>query len=124
MIMLKQPTPEAEVHKEDPLYHPGQIVRHRRYGYRGVVVAFDLTCKADEGWYQSNQTRPDRNQPWYHVLVDGSHNTTYAAQTSLEADERSAPITHPYLEHFFTEFTGDRYVRNDRPWPSLDETDE
>ncbi len=32
MIMLKQPTPEAEVHKEDPLYHPGQIVRHRRYG--------------------------------------------------------------------------------------------
>ena len=89
-----------------------------------MVVDSDLTCKADEAWYQSNQTQPDRNQPWYHVLVDGSSNTTYAAQTSLEADERSAPITHPYLEHFFTEFTGDRYVRNDRPWPSLDETGE
>ncbi len=89
-----------------------------------MVVDSDLTCKADEAWYQSNQTQPDRNQPWYHVLVDGSSNTTYAAQTSLEADERSAPITHPYLEHFFTEFTGDRYVRNDRPWPSLDELGE
>ncbi len=124
MIMLKQPTPEVETPERDPLYHPGQIVRHRRYGYRGVVVDFDLTCKADEAWYQSNQTQPDRNQPWYHVLVDGSSNTTYAAQTSLEADERSAPITHPYLKHFFTEFTGDRYVRNDRPWPSLDEAGE
>ncbi len=124
MIMLKQPTPEAEAPEKEPLYHPGQIVRHRRYGYRGVVVDFDLTCKADEAWYQSNQTRPDRNQPWYHVLVDGSDIATYAAQTSLEADERPAPITHPYLEHFFTDFIGGRYVRNDRPWLSWDETGE
>ena len=122
MIMLNEPAPEVEASEKDPLYHPGQIVRHRRYGYRGVVVDFDLICKADGAWYHFDQTQPDRNQPWYHVLVDGSSNTTYAAQTSLEADERSAPIIHPYLEHFFTEFTGDRYVRNDRPWPSLDET--
>ncbi|MEE8460434.1 MAG: heat shock protein HspQ [Phycisphaerales bacterium] len=118
MIMLKQPSPEAGRPERDPLYGPGQIVRHRRYGYRGVVVAFDRTCEADEAWYQSNQTRPDRRQPWYHVLVDGSSTTTYAAQTSLAPDECAAPITHPYLDHFFTEFTGDRYVRNDRPWPS------
>ncbi len=70
MIMLKQPASEAEAPEKDPLYHPGQIVRHRRYGYRGVVVDSDLTCKADEAWYQSNQTQPDRNQPWYHVLND------------------------------------------------------
>jgi heat shock protein HspQ len=118
MIMLKQPASEARAPEWDPLYYPGQIVQHRRYGYRGVVVDFDLSCEADEAWYQSNQTRPDRRQPWYHVLVDGSSNTTYAAQTSLKADESAAPITHPYLEHFFTEFDGDRYVRNDRPWPS------
>ncbi len=124
MIMLKQPTSEVETPEKDPLYLPGQIVRHRRYGYRGVVVEFDLTCKADKAWYQSNQTQPDRDQPWYHVLVDGSSSTTYAAQTSLEADERCAPIIHPYLERFFTEFTGDRYVRNNRPWPSLDESGE
>ena len=124
MIMLKQPTSAAGTSQTDPLYHPGQIVRHRRYGYRGVVVDFDMTCKAAEAWYQSNQTRPDRNQPWYHVLVDGSSNTTYAAQTSLQVDEDATPIIHPYLEHFFTEFTGDRYVRNDRPWPSSDESGE
>ncbi len=124
MIMLKRPTSAAETPQRDPLYHQGQIVRHRRYGYRGVVVDFDLTCKADAAWYQSNQTQPARDQPWYHVLVDGSSNATYAAQTSLEADERFEPIIHPYLELFFEQFTGDRYVRNDRPWPSLDETGE
>ena len=124
MIMLKQPTPEAEAPEKDPLYHPGQIVRHRRYGYRGVVVDFDLTCKADPTWYLSNQTQPYRNQPWYHVLVDGSSTTTYAAQTSLQADEQPDPITHPFLEHFFTDFIGGQYMRNDRPWPSMDETAE
>ena len=102
----------------------GRIVRHRRYGYRGVVVDFDQTCMASEAWYQAKQTHPDRNQPWYHVLVDGSSSSTYAAQTSLEVDKSSAPIIHPFLEHFFTGFTGDRYVRNDRPWPSPDDTGE
>ncbi len=121
MIMLNQPMSDDDAPRTDPLYHLGQIVRHRRYGYRGVVVDVDLTCKADQAWYQSNQTQPDRDQPWYHVLVDGSSSSTYAAQTSLEADDRATPITHPYLEHFFTEFTGDRYLRNDLPWPSFDE---
>jgi len=40
-ITLKQPTPEAQALEKDVLYHPRQIVRHRRYGYRGVVVDFD-----------------------------------------------------------------------------------
>ena len=117
MIMLKQPTPEAEAPEKEPRYDPGQIVRHRRYGYRGVVVDFDLTCKAEEAWYQSNQTRPDRNQPWYHVLVDSTDQTTYPAQTSLEAEIDPEPITHPYVDVFFSEFLGDHYQRNDRPWP-------
>ncbi len=108
MIMLKQPTPEAEPPEKERLYHPGKIVRHRRYGYRGVVVDFDLICKAEEAWYQSNQTRPDRNQPWYHVLVDGSDITTYAAQTSLQADERPPPKNHPVHRHVFSALNSGR----------------
>ena len=99
-------------------FRPGQLVRHVRYGYRGVVVDVDSCCQASDEWYYSNQTQPDRNQPWYHVLVDGSRINTYAAQTSLEADPSAEPIEHPLLEAFFGEFTGDAYVRNDRPWPS------
>ncbi len=118
MIMLNQPSSDANAVVTEPQFFPGQIVRHKRYGYRGVVVDFDATCQADEDWYQSNNTHPARNQPWYHVLVDGSNQTTYPAQTSLEAEINPEPITHPYLDLFFTDFLGDRYERNDRPWPS------
>ena len=55
-----------------PVFESGQLVRHRRYGYRGVVVDRDEFCQADDEWYSKNQTQPNRDQPWYHVLVDGS----------------------------------------------------
>lgn len=100
-----------------PLYRPGQLVRHRRYGYRGVVVDVDPCCQASDQWYQANQTQPERNQPWYHVLVDGSEATTYPAQSSLAADTSKQPIDHPLIEVFFTSFVDGHYLRNDRPWP-------
>jgi heat shock protein HspQ len=104
-------SPEGET-----LFAPGDLVRHRRYGYRGLVVAFDLTCGANEEWYQANNTQPGRDQPWYHVLVHGSHQTTYAAQDSLLEEPQPTPIEHPLLETFFSSFEGGRYLRNDRPW--------
>jgi heat shock protein HspQ len=100
-----------------PDFAPGDLVAHRRYGYRGVVVAFDRQCQADDAWYQSNQSQPKRDQPWYHVLVHGTAATTYAAQTSLQPDPSSDPIVHPLTPMFFTGFEDGRYQRNDEPWP-------
>ncbi len=101
-----------------PAFEPGQLITHRRYGYRGVIVDVDPKCKASDNWYQNNQTQPDRDQPWYHVLVHDSSATTYPAQQNLEADASGEPIDHPLLEYFFSAFENGRYVRNDRPWPS------
>ena len=98
------------------LFAPGDLVRHRRYGYRGVVVDLDTRCEAPADWYDSNQTQPNREQPWYHVLVDQSHAATYAAQDSLAPDDSAAEITHPLLGRFFRAFQDGRYLRNDRPW--------
>ena len=42
----------------------GQLIDHQRYGYRGVVVSRDEQCRASKGWYESNLTRPARDQPW------------------------------------------------------------
>ena len=106
-------TPESEPH-----FGVGQIVVHRRYGYRGVIVAFDPGCRASDGWYQGNKTQPKRDQPWYHVLVDGSDHTTYAAQDSLAVAYDDSPIDHPLIDHFFLAYSEARYIRNDRPWPS------
>jgi len=105
---------------EPPSFLIGQLVCHRRYQYRGVVVDFDLNCRADRQWYNSNRTQPDRDQPWYHVLVDGSDTVTYAAQTSLETDPGDQPVHHPLVPHLFERFDSGRYERNDRVWPGLD----
>lgn len=106
MIALTRPNSQFTV---------GELVKHRRYGYRGVIVDIDDFCRAPDQWYNSNNTQPDRNQPWYHVLVHDSNSMTYAAQTSLETDESGEPIEHPLINHFFSQFDGERYVRNDQP---------
>lgn len=101
-----------------PRFEVGQIVVHRRYGYRGVVVDFDMACQASDAWYSNNRTQPSRDQPWYHVLVDESDVNTYVAQENLLPDEAPRPVRHPLVEHFFEAFDAPRYQRNDRTWPT------
>ena len=98
-------------------FEVGTLVQHRRYGYRGVVVAVDDVCRADDAWYGKNQTRPDRNQPWHHVLVHGTPSVTYAAGENLTADTDHTEIHHTLVAEFFSSFDGEAYVRNDRTWP-------
>ena len=99
-----------------PKFEPGHLIRHRRYAYRGVVIALDQECAAPESWYQSNQTQPPRQQPWYHVLVHETGSVTYAAQDSLIADSEELPIEHPLLEVYFSGFCKNRYLRNEKSW--------
>ena len=102
---------------QPPKFAPGDLVRHVRYQYRGVVVAHDPKCMADEQWYQTNQTQPDRGQPWFHVLVHESGSVTYPAESSLALDESGEQIIHPLLDQFFNGLEKGRYKRNDIPWP-------
>ncbi|MEM8867291.1 MAG: heat shock protein HspQ [Verrucomicrobiota bacterium] len=91
----------------------GEIVHHKRYNYRGVIVAMDPCCMAGETWYQSNKTQPAKNQPWYHVLVhDSGGLSTYVAQSNLEADASGEPILHPRITTYFSEFKDGRYILN------------
>lgn len=89
-------------------YKLGQIVHHLRYDYRAVVVGRDPQCQQDDDWYMRNQTQPDREQPWYHLFVEGGRET-YAAQSSLEEDFTGEPVDHPYLRRLFPTFEDGRY---------------
>lgn len=73
-------------------FRVGDIIHHRRYDYRGVIVAADPQCTADEDWYQRNQTQPRRDQPWYHVVVDQASHMTYVAEEHLEPDPDGGPV--------------------------------
>ena len=99
-------------------FEPGEVINHIRYGYRGVIVEFDLSCQAPDHWYLKNQTQPDRDQPWYHVLVDGSQQVTYVAESNLKHDQTGEPVVHGMLNLFFSGYDDiqNKYQRNDVPW--------
>ena len=103
---------------ELPKFHIGQVVEHKRYGYRGVMVDFDMADQAEDSWYESNQSQPGKDQPWYHVLVHRSNGNTYAAEESLVAvNDQDEPVEHPLLAVFFEPVDLGVYVRNDEHWP-------
>ena len=110
MIAIRHQPPEPAGEPAD--LQPGQLVRHRRYGYRGVIVERDAQCQADEAWYCNNQTQPARDQPWYHVLVHESNACTYAAAENLVSDTSQLPIAPPLVARFFSAWQAGSYVRN------------
>ena len=71
----------------------------------------NATFQGTEQWYnQVANSRPPKNQPWYHILVDGSDHMTYVAERNLEPDRLEEPIAHPLLETFFDKFENGRYL--------------
>lgn len=96
-------------------FHIGQIVRHRMFGYRGVVFDADPDFQGTEEWYeQVARSRPPKDRPWYHVLVDGATHTTYVAERNLAPDPEPGQIAHPLLGEFFDRFDGTRYLARKR----------
>ncbi|MFQ5533752.1 MAG: heat shock protein HspQ [Sphingomonadales bacterium] len=88
----------------------GQIIRHKLFDYRGVIVDVDADFQLNAEWYQKVAlTRPPKNRPWYHVLVDGGDRTTYVAERNLQTDRSAKPVAHPLVPAFFTELRNGRY---------------
>jgi heat shock protein HspQ len=80
----------------------GQLVHHRLFGYRGVIYDVDPYFLGTEEWYeQVARSRPPKEQPWYHVLVDGAEHTTYVAERNLEPDPSTEEIEHPLVRKLF-----------------------
>jgi len=91
----------------------GEVVHHRLFDYRGVIVDVDPMCQASDQWYETvAKSRPPKDKPWYHVLVHGASHMTYVAERHLERDVTGAPIIHPMLDNLFTGFESGRYVRS------------
>ena len=93
-------------------FRVGQLIHHRRFDYRGVIVDVDATFQGTDEWYETMATsRPPKDQPWYHVLVDGAAHMTYVTEQNLEPDLSGEPIAHPLLDQFFDDLRDGLYVR-------------
>lgn len=88
----------------------GQLVHHKLFDYRGVIVDVDPSFQGSDEWYsQMALSLPPKDQPWYHVLVHESIHRTYVAERNLEADNDLTPIEHPEIEDYFEKFDNGQY---------------
>ncbi len=91
-------------------FYVGQIVKHRLFNYRGVIFEIDPEFMLSAEWYeQMAKSRPPKDEPWYHVLVDNGVHSTYVAQQNLLAELQPEAIKHPACEDMFSGFYDGKY---------------
>lgn len=94
-------------------YNLGQVVRHKKHPFRGVVFDIDAEFANTEEWYDAipEEARPRKAQPFYHLLAENDHTyyVAYVSEQNLIPDETGEPVDHPDLGDLFGEFNGGSY---------------
>lgn len=83
----------------------GQVVKHRKYPFRGVIFDVDPEFANTEEWWQSipEDVRPRRDQPFYHLFAENADTeyVAYVSEQNLLADNSAEPVRHPQVDEVF-----------------------
>ena len=94
-------------------YNLGQVVRHRKHPFRGVVFDVDPEFANTDEWYESipEDNRPAKEQPFYHLLAENDHSfyVAYVSEQNLVADYSGEPVEHPDIPDMFGPFQDGQY---------------
>ena len=94
----------------------GDLVHHKLFDYRGVIVDADPRFMLSDEWYETvARSKPPKDQPWYHVLVHDATHETYVAERNLEPDASGVPVRHPMIEVCFSSFRDGHYLTTGSP---------
>lgn len=98
----------------------GQVVRHRLFGFRGVVFDIDPVFANSEEWYAAipEEVRPRRDQPFYHLMAENDQGSyiAYVSQQNLIADSASDPVDHPAIAQLFSRGEDGSYRLHGARW--------
>ncbi|WP_158965496.1 heat shock protein HspQ [Chachezhania sediminis] len=101
------------MHKTHAKYNLGQVVRHRKHPFRGVIFDVDPEFNNTEEWYEAipEESRPIKEQPFYHLLAENDHSyyVAYVSEQNLEADCSGEPVDHPDVPDLFGPFEDGAY---------------
>lgn len=91
----------------------GEVVQHRLFGFRGVIFDVDPVFANTEEWFEAipADMRPDRNQPFYHLLAENGEASyvAYVSQQNLIEDDSEEPIDHPAISKLFEAYADGKY---------------
>ena len=94
-------------------YHLGQVVRHKKHLFRGVIFDVDPEFSNTDDWYESipEDHRPVREQPYYHLLAENDHSfyVAYVSEQNLVEDVSGEPVDHPDIPDLFGPFKNGQY---------------
>ena len=94
-------------------YSVGQVIHHKLFDYRGVIVDVDPVFSGSDDWYERvAQSCPPKDKFWYYVLVDDGEHNTYVSEQNLEEDWSNEKINHPLIPELFADFVDGKYVVN------------
>ena len=112
--VIEEQSPDRNSHS----FKTGDIIKHNKYGYRGVIVHKDSNFKGEKEWYLSNESQPSKRQPWYFVLVNEIQQVTYVAGSNMTLDRIGKQVDHPMINLFFYGYDYElkKYIRNEVPW--------
>lgn len=104
-----------------PIFKRGQVVKHKTEGFRALITDYDMYFINDEEIYNKNSSKPDKNKPWFYVLIDKTNAISYVSQEHLELDQDQESLEHPLLDFFFDGFNTKEniFIRNDKTWEEL-----
>ena len=91
----------------------GQVVKHRLFPFRGIIFDVDPEFANTEEWYDSipEETRPHRDQPFYHLLAENSESeyVAYVSEQNLLPDLSGEPLRHPQISEMFVKLENGSY---------------
>jgi len=94
-------------------YAIGQVVRHRKFSFRGVIFDIDPIFANSEEWWLAipEETRPRKDQPFYHLLAENesSYYVAYVSEQNLLQDESGEPVDHPEVSAMFSALNNGKY---------------
>jgi len=92
-------------------FNIGDIIVHREHNFRGVIVDVDADFQGSDEWYDNYTTnQPDKNLPWYHVLVDEEGSMAYVSEQNIYNDSSNMEVEHPMVEDIFAEYKKGHYL--------------
>ncbi len=92
-------------------FNIGQLITHKLFNYRGVIVDVDPVFQGADEWYDKVAlSRPPKDKPWYKVLVHNSDQETYVAERNLGHDSSRDPVNHPMVDAYFKRFHNGQYL--------------
>ncbi|KAK4825482.1 hypothetical protein QYF61_027637 [Mycteria americana] len=94
----------------------GQVIVHKRFGYSGVIVGWDVKANAPEEWlhHQYPPAKQDlKDTPHYRILINKANG--FGKSTAYIPEEEitiimGLEVQHPDMKAYFSGYDGSKYI--------------